>query len=293
MLFWCCIAFMILVLLGAIAWGLLKPIDRKREDHPNMLNRLVYQDQIDELKRELDRKAISTDTYSRSIEEIERRIINETSVEEVVTRDRLKKQTLIVLFTTIPVVALILYFQIGNPSLSNYFPSTQSGTFITEDNRLDREEMVSIDESTLKKYLKESPNDVRAWLTYARILENQKKWREALEVMDRVFELSPNKIAKNSSLILEKVFLMLQTEDPLYKNKIEKELERAIEEDPNNIEVWEVSGMVAYKNGQYNKAVEAWTKLLSFYPSGSPQSIRLLDAIGEAQNRAFMSGSFR
>jgi cytochrome c-type biogenesis protein CcmH len=293
MLFWFLIAAMILVLLALLSWGLLGFSRDREKVHSSELNRIVYQDQLDELLRDRERGALSQQAYDREVEEIERRILEEAEADETEhTENRASGYTLCGLLILVPVSALFLYSQIGNPSLVDYVPGLVGGATVTADNTLEMGREQNVDESLMKRYLKESPRDVRAWLQYARLLENQKKWHEALEVLDRVFELSPQKMAKSPDLVIERVLVMLQSGDPLLNKKISDEVQRVIDLNPEDPQGWELLGMIAYKNGDYGSAVSAWEKLLTFYPSGSQEALRLMDAIAAARNRQMMGGMF-
>lgn len=293
MIFWITIAAMIAVLLAMLSFGLLRK-DRGDMGDPLVLNRLVYQDQLDELQSDLDRGAITRDEFDCGVEEIEKRILHEMRSEETVPagRCRFGKATLAMLFAAIPAAALFIYFQIGNPSLVNYAPALHGGATVTADNRLDFVREQSVDEAMLKEYLSESPQNMRAWLQYARLLAGKEQWRDALEAMDKVFETGSEAAKKSPSLILERVFLMQRTGDPMYRSQMVKELERALKEDPDNAEVLFYAGEAAYRAGFYREAAGYWSRLTAFYPEGSPEAVRLLDAIADAKNREMMGGYF-
>jgi len=288
MLFWIFAGFMIVLLLAIVGWGLFSFKQERDEYRNSSLNRLVYQDQIAELNNDFARGAISERELNDGIEEIEKRIIHDAKVSEVSFKEGPKVWTLIILLAVVPSLAIFLYLSIGNPSLVNYTPAVHGGAQITEDNTLEMDKVQPVDEEMLKKYLEESPKDMRGWLQYARILEREGRWREALNAMDKVFELSPNKAAKEPSLIIEKALIMMELNDPLYRNQIRAELDKAIALNPDEPRSHELAAVFAYETGDYKKAAEHWNHLLGFYPPGSPEANRLIDAIADAQNRAIM-----
>lgn len=293
MIFWLTITGMIGILLSLLAYGLLHETKCEESDSL-MLNRLVYRDQIDELKVDLDRGAISRRDYDSGIEEIEKRILQEMRSEErsAAGDRRFVKATLIILFSVIPAAALTVYLQIGNPSLVNYAPALHGGATVTADNRLDFNREQSVDEEMLRNYLSESPQNMRAWLQYARLLEAKGQWRDALAAMNKVFETGSEKARKSPELILERVYLMQRTGESKFEAVMKEELERALAEDPDNSEVLAASAATAYRSGRYREAAEYWSRLSSFYPEGSREAMYLLDAIADAKNKEMMSGFY-
>lgn len=288
MLFWVFAGFMIFILLAIVAWGLFSFKNERDEYRNSSLNRIVYQDQIAELENDFSRGAISKRELDDGIEEIEKRIIHDAKVSEASFKEGPKLLTMVILLGVVPALAISLYLSVGNPSLVNYTPVVHGGAKVTEDNTLEMDKVQQVDEEMLKKYLEESPKDMRGWLQYARILEKEGRWREALHAMDKVFELSPNKAAKEPTLIIEKALIMMELNDPLYRNQIRTELDRAIELNPDEPNSRELAAKFAYETGDYKKAVEHWNHLLGFYQPGSPEANRLIDAIADAQNRAIM-----
>lgn len=288
MLFWIFAGLMIFLLLAIVAWGLFSFKNERDEYRNSSLNRIVYQDQIAELNQDFARGAISKQELDDGIEEIEKRIIHDAKLSEVSFKDGPKLLTLVILLGIVPPLAIFLYLSVGNPSLVNYTPVVHGGAKVTEDNTLEMDGVQQVDERMLKKYLEESPKDMRGWLQYARILEKEGRWREALNAMDKVFELSPNKAAKEPTLIIEKALIMMELNDPLYRNQIQAELDKAIELNPDDPSSRELAAGYAYQTGDYRKAVEHWNHLLGFYQPGSPEANRLIDAIADAQNRATM-----
>lgn len=293
MIFWLTIAGMIGILLSLIAYGLLHET-KSEEGDALALNRLVYQDQLDELQADLNRGAVSCIDYDSGVEEIEKRILHEMRPEESCRSGgrNYVKVTLLLLTVVIPAAALTVYFQIGNPSLVNYAPALHGGATVTADNRLDFTREQSVDEAMLRNYLSESPQNMRAWLQYARLLASKGQWRDALAAMDKVFETGSEKARKSPDLILERVYLMQRTEDPMYGVLMKEELERALAEDPDNNEVLSASAATAYRFGRYREAAEFWSRLLAFYPEGSRQALYLLDAIADAKNKEMMGGFY-
>ncbi len=291
-LFWLCIFGMLAILLLFLAGGLFGVFKQRRDNEHSLYNRTVYQDQFSELESDLARGAITKKQFDDAKEELERRILEDAQNETEVQERKTSPWITVAILTAVPVMALCLYFLIGNPSLMGYAPYKENLAKWDSTGNLTLGQGKEVTVSELRSYLNESPKDARAWVQLAYLYTQQRDIPDALDALNKAFDLSPDKVGQDSSLITERAMLMLETRDAQLIPAARAELEKALEINGENKVALEVLGMVAFNQKDYNKAISAWSQLLSQYQEGSSQYLELLDWISEAKNRSEMMGGF-
>lgn len=275
----------LLLILEAAVWCGFKSSAKRRSDSASdvlTLNRIVYRDELNELSVDLACGRITQMQFESAVREVERRALEENTAEETpaitapIWSDCASKTILLLL----PILALSLYFLFANPSLNNY-----SGTPNAQKTQLHDASFAK----TVQKYLKESPKDVRAWVSLSNYHASRQEPRKALEAMNKAFEYSPQGVASEPGHILQRALLMLDTHDPMQSGKAMKEIERALTIAPEDTHILEIGGSAAYTLGDYRTAVRYWSTLLELIGRESPGAAQILDAISDARNRESMS----
>lgn len=285
--FWIIVALMVVFLMLCVWAGFKGMYSGRKQLESTELNQQVYSDELSELSRDLKRGAISLAQFNQGKEEIYRRAIEdaEQACETEIQEEKSGSFLLKLLLCAIPVLALILYIQVGNPSLIPFFPEKHLSSYNEQGEvSLKKAHLPSIEE--MQKYLKESPEDARGWLTLGRLYNEQGAPQKALDAFNKAFSLSPDKINQETGHITERALTMLQTERTELIPEAKKELERAVKIDPQNVELYEILGLLSFRMEKYSDAVSYWSEALNFYPEDSPKRIYLLDAIAEAKNRS-------
>ncbi|MCD8340231.1 MAG: c-type cytochrome biogenesis protein CcmI [Burkholderiales bacterium] len=276
------------ILMAFIGVGLFGFLNREEENDTSAYNKAVYEDQINELKQDLQRGAINQQQYDQGMEEIERRVLEELDRPKAISNSFLTWKAGIPLLLVIPLLAFCIYFLAGSPSLINYSANGGETAQWDEEGNVALKEVKQPTVEELKAYVKNSPKDSRAWLQLSYLYQKDGDKQQALEAMDKAFEASPHKMAEDSTLITERAILMLEVQNEELIDKAQSELNKAIEANPENATAKEILGMIYYRKGQYQKAVDLWSQVLDLYPAGSPEALQLIDVIGEAKNRAMM-----
>lgn len=281
LIFWICAGALLLLLEVCLYFGL-RSSPRKEYENAD-LNGLVYQDQFQTLRRELAEHRISKAVYDAELSELEARAIEETETPGVkYCNPAWTKPISVLLFLLIPATSLVLYFSWANPSLVSYRGTPEALATAQPADRIGQ----------LRKFLKESPKAVRAWLALADEYGREGRYKEALDAMNEAFQVSPNGVAKQPDYRVQRAVFALESTDPMLRTQALADLEKAVKLEPSNVRALELGGIVAYQSGQYAKAAEFWKELLLLTPQDSPAYSRLLDAIADAKNRAQMNFSF-
>lgn len=275
---------MVAVFVGLVAYGLFFLSSQREINRGEELNAYVYQDQLEELKKELARGNISKEFYDREVEDIYQRIIEESKAREAVAY-KVKTPILLsaLVLCLIPAIAFLIYWKLGNPSLVSYSGNQEAmrwdanGNFIYSGNKQPTEKEITA-------YLKESPKDVRAWLKLSEILYSSGRLPEALRALDKAFENSKD-LSDDPTMIAKRALVMLQVNERVNADKANGELDRALKIEPQNAQALEIKALLAFSRRQYTEAINSWSKLLEIYPAGSQRANELIDMIGEAKSR--------
>lgn len=286
--FFICAALMICLLLVCLWVGMKGLFQERKEFETEELNRYVYSDELAELQRDLNRGSITRAQFEEGKEELERRALEEANYLDAPVKSHPKEKLFFLgLGVLIPISAIVIYLYVGNPSLIGYHIESEKSHW-NERGEVFFDENAPLEEDKLREYLKESPKDVRGWLTLARLLNQKKKPDEALQAFNKAFSLS-NKISEDPDSVLERALTMLETGKPENYSEAKKELSRVIEMNSGNVRPYEVLGILCFNEGKYEEAAKYWTEALGYYPENSATRSYLLDVIGEAKNRASLN----
>ncbi len=277
------------VLLVVCLWAAFKGMFQGRQEfETEELNSYVYKDELAELERDFSRGIISQEELEEGKEELQRRALEEVNdLEKKGKNHPNEKYFFFLLSVLIPVAALSIYFIVGNPSLIAYHADAEKSHW-NEKGEVSFDQSAPLEEKKLRTYLKESPKDVRAWLTLARMLNEKKQPKEALQAFNKAFVLS-EKLAEDPDSVMERALTMLETGDPANYSEAKRELARVIELNSGTVRPYEILGILSFNEGNYDEAVKYWTEALNFYPENSATRAYLLDVISEAKNRASLN----
>lgn len=272
--FWLAALALLFILEACLCYGLTR---RKTDSSTEpSLNRLVYQDELQALQRELSEGRLSQDRYDESVQELQVRILHESEVASVTYREHTWTGPVsLALVLALPFFALFLYFRCANPSLVAY-----SGAPGAVEQVLPAENL-----SQLQKFLKENPKDVRAWIALSDEYAAARAFKEACAAMDEAMKYSPNGVAVQPDYLLQRAVYRLESGDPVLRSGAVGDIDQALKIEPNHAKALELGGIVAYSTGNYKKAVDYWQELLLQLPPDSKAYARLLDAISDAKNR--------
>lgn len=275
----------LLLVLEAAVWRGFKSSAKSSGDSASdalMLNRIIYRDELNELNADLACGRITQMQFESAVLEVERRALEENYADPAfsITAPTWSDCASKVILLLLPIFAVSLYFLLVNPSLKNYSgtPSVQK-----------TEHYDASYAKTVQKYLRESPKDVRAWVSLSNYHASRQEPHKALAAMNKAFEYSPRGVAAEPGHILQRALLMLDTHDPMQSGHAMKEIERALSIAPEDTHILEVGGSAAYSLGDYRTAVRYWSTLLELIGRESSQAVQILDAISDARNRESMS----
>jgi cytochrome c-type biogenesis protein CcmH len=259
-----------------------EPADESKESNVN-----VYRDQLAELEADLRNGIIAADQYQQDRDGIERRMLEDVSATDSLaanpaTANADRRAAYAVAFA-IPVIAIILYLQVGNPQLkpqgrpepppqSPAAESSQPGSQMAQPN-------IQANVAALAKRLEENPNDVQGWTMLGRSYTSMEKYPEASEAYAKATALK----ADDADLWADYAFSLAMANGQRLQGKPQELIAKSLQLDPDNAKALELAGSAAFETKNYKQAVDYWQRLLRKTPPGSDLAQTITRRIDEAK----------
>lgn len=230
-------------------------------------NSVVYQDQIDEIKRDVDRGLLSEDESTVLEIEIRKRLeksppedFNQAHSEMPITKATIL--ICILLITFIPLTTLATYNYLGSPTKPDLpFASRKLPTPVktadTEMNKL---------ANALKKRMDANPEKIDGWLLLGRTLSTMKRFNEASNAFKRAFAIDSSK-AEIATSIAESLFM---ARGGIFEDESRKYLKIALKLNPREYKALYYMGLNLARQNNFRKAVQTWVDLVAISPKGAP-----------------------
>ncbi len=285
--FWLICAAFILIALAFILPPALQhseESDRKGDDERKLANIAVYQDQLAELKTDLQNGIVSEEQYAQDRDEIERRLLEDTksakSEKKQTTAAVSARNTAYALGIGIPFVAIVFYLNVGTPKSITGQVATSAPTTSAPAPRT--QEQIEANVAALAKRLESNPSDAQGWTMLARSYSSMERFAESAGAYAKATELTPN----NADLWAEYAFSTAMASGRSLEGKPMELIQHALKVDPNNAKALQLAGSAAFQAKDYKKAVGYWERVLKQVPPGSEVAQTIQSRIDEAKTLA-------
>ena len=300
MSFWIFAGLMTVMALCYVLPPLLQRAD-EQPDERERSNVSIYRDQFGELDRDLRDGVLDQEQYEQGRLELQRRLLEDVSpapgTQAAGARSgRTGRATAILLGAAIPILAVLLYFQIGTPQAlgpgQQALPSRQKAQ--PEVAEADApaagqpgqptQQEIEARVAKLAARLKENPDDAQGWAMLARSYFNFKRYREASDAYARAVAVAGNDAALWADYAES---LALANNSQLQGQPFEL-IKRALQLDPNNQKALWLAGNASFQEQNFQQAIAHWEKLEKLLPAGSEGAQAVSASIEEA--RAHING---
>ncbi len=276
------LALFLLMTAGAI--GLLALPFLKREAAPerSQFDLSVYQDQLYELERDLERNVIDEEGARGAKLEIQRRILavagGDTGGQPVVARSGFSTQTMAtaMIVMIVPLVAGLFYVQLGRPDM----PDMPLATRIMPQQQQQGPDQQSLlaEIEQMEEHLESMPDNGELWVVLGRTRLRAGQFNEAVQALEKAAELMPANPAIRAEIGEAFVFSSEGQVTPIALGHFE----RVLEMDPNEPRSRYYQGLALAQRGEIDGAVDHWTTLLAVSPSDAPWRPQIESAISSA-----------
>jgi len=245
-------------------------------------NITVYQSQIKELETDLKTGLISSEQYEQDRDEVERRLLEDVSTSrELAPAKSSASQSRSAAYAValgLPIVAVVLYLQIGNPNASsrNQQPAqpAAAGDF--------SQQRIEANVAALASRLEQNPNDVQGWTMLGRSYLSLERYSEASRAYSKATELKKD----DADLWVDYAIAVAMVQNQRLQGQPVELLEKALQVDPQNAKALELAGNAAFEARDYRRAIDYWEKVVKGLPSNSEVAESVLRKINEAKTRA-------
>ena len=260
-LFW-----LICIALTAIALAFVMPPLWQRNaiataHNGNEANVDVYRDQLKELEADRDNGGITAEQYATERDEIERRLLEDVNASTPQTENQSApaggKHFAFAVALAIPLLAVGLYFKIGNPraiTASTPMPTRS----MAADSGQRSEQAIQANVEALAKRLEQNPTDANGWRMLGRSYLTLENYKEAAVAYARASALLPN----DADLLADYAFSLGMANGQRLRGQPQELIDRALKLDPENPKALELAGTAAYEAKNYPAAVAYWERLL-------------------------------
>jgi cytochrome c-type biogenesis protein CcmH len=287
-LFWVICAAFILFALAFILPPILSRSDeseRESEDERRNANIAVYRDQLAELEGDLRNGIIAQEQYAQDREEIERRLLDDTST--IKTKPKAvsasARSTAYAIAIALPVAAIVFYLNVGNPkAITNEAAPTRPPRATGSAPAERTQEQIEANVAALAKRLQENPNDAQGWTMLARSYTSMERFGEAAGAYAKATQLSP----KDADLWAAYAVVTAMASGRSLKGRPTELIEKALQVDPENVSALQLAGSAAFEVKDYKKAVSYWERVLKQAPPDTEIAKQITARITEAKTLA-------
>lgn len=284
---------LIFILWPFISQRLLSKQDVAPADLRESTNISLYHDHLSDIEQSLSSGAITQDQHDQLKVELERNLLEDSqaSLNDTSASVSTRKGAYLVggLAVALLLVSGVLYQELGA------YESWQVKTTLDQRGELEREYRSAGDPDVLaqikginreliaqlKVHAKKSPEDVQMRVLLARTAMGLGDYTLAIEHFQGVLKQEPE-LAQIMSELAQAIFLKAGNKVvPIVRSLVDQALAR----EPNNTVALGLSGIGAFQESQYQKAITVWRKAVRLQGVNSPNSIALLRGIEAAQQR--------
>ena len=289
-LFWVICSVMVLIAFAFVLPPLLATSKEKPREESAEANVSVYRDQLSELEADLRNGIIAQDQYQQDRDSIERRMLEDVSaVNESATTNppaaAADRRPAYAVAVAIPVIAIALYLQIGNPRLSPQgrppVPESPAAESSQPDSQMTQQN-IEANVGALARRLEQNPNDVQGWTMLGRSYTSMGKYKEASDAYAKATALK----ADDADLWADYAFVTAMANGQSLQGAPQELIKKSLQLDPDNPKALELAGSAAFEAKNYKQAIDYWQRLLAKTPAGSELAQTLSQRIERAKGLA-------
>lgn len=269
-----------ILLIAVAAAFLLPPLWRNRtvpatasDADRRAANLAIFRDQLAELEREQAEGSLADADFEQAKRELQQRLLAEVQPEGAAAPadpGRPSRKTAAALIAVLPVLALLGYGLLGNPSALDPKLTAPRPQVTAEQ----IEGMVQ----GLAERLKANPDDMQGWLMLARSYKAMGRFPEAAEAYGKAESV----VAKDPGLLADYAETLAMGNGDgrrSMQGKPRQLIEQALKLDPQHPHALLLAGAAAMEGGDRAKAVAYWEKLLPQVEPGSEIETMLKSSI--------------
>lgn len=264
-----------------------KPFSDEFDDY----NVSIAKDRLKELKQLRDSGDITDEVYQKMFDELESTLAidlsgmqqSTESKEEITEQAGESKNKLspIIVAVSVPVMAVILYSQLGNFSAAT--GDMQQTTSAVATSTDETQPKMTMEEAVagLEQRLAQDPENAEGWFMLARSYMSMKDYTKAKQAYQKTIDL----VGDEPDLLLRYVDALAMSEGGKLTGSAKPILDKVALKLPNNPMVLWLSGTAESQLGNYKKALSSWYKLRPMLVGNEKDLTQLNELIAGAESQ--------
>ncbi len=258
---------------------LLRPWRRRvaNADFSQSLNAAIHRDRLAELERDRANGTLSEADLVEAKEELQRQLLEDVEAQSATAQVSSVggRGLSIVLALCVPLVAVLLYLQLGSPTA--VLSSAEQAKKATAT----MEELVA----KLAQKLEENPDNPEGWAMLARSYKAVGRFDDA----ERAFGKIGPAIEKDARLLADLADLLIQKNGG-FAGRPRELLKQALKVNPDDpMSLW-LAGTDAFDSARYGEAIKLWEHLLTLLEPDSEDARTIEAGIAQARERSGKPG---
>ena len=250
-------------------------------------NVAVYREQLAELERDRERGVLNEQEYTRSRDELTRRLLEDasgdapaqtaaaTSTSAVAASSARGRRWLAIgLAFYVPLAGLGLYGWLGQPLALDPVALSQG----EPDHAVDPSKLTEM-VAKLEQRLQDEPQQVEGWIMLGRVQRARERFEESAQAYARALSLSAN-----DDVAIERAEVLARGRGS-FEGEPWQIILGVLKADPDHEGARLLAGSAAYSEGRYAVALTHWKRVRSRMSADSPDKAELDEAIAQAESK--------
>lgn len=240
--------------------------------------RRLYQTQLAELERERTGGRLSAADHTQAVEELQARLLTEL---ERRTPAALRKHSVwlqrgsgLLLAVSVPVGAVLLYTQVGDPQAVVRLSQVQESDHMAQEGQM--QAMVA----SLTHKLQEQPQNLSGWMMLARSYETLERYGEAAQAYQNALKearRSGQEVDIQARLLADRADALASAAGGSLDGEAAAAIAEALRLQPTQAKALALAGSAAVRRGDIALARQHWQALLAQMEPGSDMALRVQD----------------
>ncbi|UCB55577.1 MAG: c-type cytochrome biogenesis protein CcmI [Thiotrichales bacterium] len=262
-LFWALLLLMLLVAVVIVIYPLLR-VRRSSAIAYKDSNLGLYDDKLAELEADLGEGRIEHEQYQQARQEIDRELLQDIPTESTETASihyggQLKRQPglAVMISVFLPTLALLVYMKLGMHAASTDSHQAQMQAQ-AQAQAQQTQQAGTVEDMTnaLAARIKQQGGNLQEWTMLARAYKHLGQYLQSAEAYEQAVKQGPS-----AQLMIEQSEVIALANNQRFTPAARELVMRALEMEPNNVNVLWFAGVAEYQAGNYRKSIEHLSRL--------------------------------
>jgi len=244
-------------------------------------NTQIARERLQELKQSLDAGELSQSEFDATKQELEKNLAIDLSAEQQLEQDveNSSKPAALVLIAIVPIAAVLIYMQLGQPDAINGQPQAEMQTA----HSAEAQPKISMQDAVVKlaDRLKENPDDPQGWFMLARTYMVMERYTDAVAAYEKTLQL----VDEDADLLVRYADALAMSNDGVLAGKPREAIEKALLINPQHQQGLWLAGVAAIEAKQFKQALTHFLVLQPMLASNAEALSQLHQMIARTEQK--------